>query len=614
MNTPTDPPNENIHRSDIPPLSDELQQRFFDTVLECALRAESRTGTIERHLLLAGSLIKLVFAGEGLAAAFGPALAHLEVAPGRAPDACFHIFESDQSGVAIPPPPFPRTSYTDRGDIWGANSPAIRSAFHWIECSVNLMDLPRGIGLYWVQNVGMLPYWCYASPLRTLFHWWMTQQGNQLLHAATIGSPDGALLITGKGGVGKSTTALSCLTSGMSYVADDYLVVGLDPEPMAYSLYATAKLEPDQLARFPEFEPLITNREYLGTEKGVVQLWPAYRDRLARALPIKAIATPCFAGQPDTQFRPVSKLALQRAAAFTTLSQLPHAGRATHDFIERMVERLPGLQLALGSTIEAVPDAVRHFLAQPATAIAALAGTGTADQAPLPPLVSVIIPVYNGADFLGEAVANVLAQGYPALEIIVVDDGSTDAIEAAVAKLPVDVRFFRQTNSGAASARNKGIRDASGEFIAFLDVDDLWPEGNLKLLGDALAQREDLDVAHGHAQVLVQNDSTGVYEYVGNPAESFPYYIGAGLYRRRAFERIGLFDTDLRYAEDTDWFNRAAESGLNVERLPAVTLHVRRHGANMTAGKSMVELNALRVFKKALDRKRGDTSQQAPTL
>jgi hypothetical protein len=605
----------NIHRSDIPPLSDALQQRFFDTVLERALLAETRTGTTERHLRLAGSLIKLVFAGEALAAAFGPALAHLEVVPDRAPDAHFHIFESEASGVEIPPPPFPRTSYTDRGDIWGANSPTIRSAFHWIECSVNLMDLSRGIGLYWVQSVGMLPYWCYASPLRSLFHWWMTHNGCQLLHAAAIGSPDGALLITGKGGVGKSTTALACLTSGMSYVADDYLVVGLDPEPMAYSLYATAKLEPGQLARFPEFEPLVSNREYLGTEKGVVQLWPAYRDRLAQSLPIKAIATPCFAGQPDTQFRPVSKIALQRAAAFTTLSQLPHAGRDTHDFIERMVERLPGLQLALGTTIEAVPDAVRHLLAQPAAAIAALAGADpAADQTPLPPLVSVIIPVYNGAGFIGEAVANVLAQGYPALEIIVVDDGSTDAIEAAVAKLPVDVRFFRQTNAGAASARNKGIRDASGEFIAFLDVDDLWPEGNLKLLGDCLAQREDLDVAHGHAQVLVYNDSAGVYEYVGNPAESFPYYIGAGLYRRRAFERIGLFDTDLRYAEDTDWFNRAGEYGLNVERLPAVTLHVRRHGANMTAGKSMVELNALRVFKKALDRKRGDTPQPPPAL
>ena len=81
-------------------------------------------------------------------------------------------------------------------------------------------------------------------------------------------------------------------------------------------------------------------------------------------------------------------------------------------------------------------------------------------------------------------------------------------------------------------------------------------------------------------------------------------YIGAALYRRRAFETIGLFDPHLRFSEDSDWFTRAREGGLMVKRLEQVTLLVRRHGDNMTSGKSMVELNALQVLKKALDRKR----------
>jgi GT2 family glycosyltransferase len=98
--------------------------------------------------------------------------------------------------------------------------------------------------------------------------------------------------------------------------------------------------------------------------------------------------------------------------------------------------------------------------------------------------------------------------------------------------------------------------------------------------------------------------ATGQYVSVGNPRESFPFYIGAALFRRRAFENVGLFDTDLRFAEDTDWFNRAIEIGIGLERLPQVTLLVRRHGQNLTHGKSLVELNPLRVFKKVLDRKR----------
>jgi GT2 family glycosyltransferase len=111
-------------------------------------------------------------------------------------------------------------------------------------------------------------------------------------------------------------------------------------------------------------------------------------------------------------------------------------------------------------------------------------------------------------------------------------------------------------------------------------------------------------VVHGHGQLMELDDGSGRYEYVGNPNESFPYYIGAGLYRRSAFERVGLFDSDLKFGEDTDWYMRAREAQLGVLRLPEVTLLVRRHSRNMTNGKSMTELNTLRVFKKQLDRRR----------
>ena len=92
---------------------------------------------------------------------------------------------------------------------------------------------------------------------------------------------------------------------------------------------------------------------------------------------------------------------------------------------------------------------------------------------------------------------------------------------------------------------------------------------------------------------------------MGSPRESFPWYISAALFRREAFTKVGPFDETLRFGEDSDWFKRAAESALTIERLPSVSLLIRRHAGNMTRGKSMVELNVLRVFKKALDRQRG---------
>jgi len=140
--------------------------------------------------------------------------------------------------------------------------------------------------------------------------------------------------------------------------------------------------------------------------------------------------------------------------------------------------------------------------------------------------------------------------------------------------------------------------------LAFLDVDDLWPENNLRALVDLLQDNPQIDVVHGYGQLMEHNAATGSYEYVGNPRESFPYYIGAGVYRKAAFARIGLYDAELKFGEDTDWFNRAREMGVGVRRVSEVTLFVRRHSQNMTNGKSLSELNTLRVFKKHLDRKR----------
>jgi hypothetical protein len=583
------------------------RQAFFDLVAERTREARHARGAVEHVLDIAGTTVRLRFAGDRLVPELLPALEHLRSAPGRPPDVTFDVWDSESTGVTMPPPPCPRSHFTDRGDVWGFTSERHRLAFHWIECSVNLMDRQARSAVFWIQTADTLPYWTKASPLRTLFHWWMEMNGRQLLHAAAVGDRHGAVLITGKGGIGKSTTALACLTRGLSYIGDDYLVVGLDPEPTVYSLYSTAKLNPDQVARFPELASLASTLGHRGDEKAVLRLFPRLAAQIARVMPLRAMVTPRVTGQEATALAPVSPELLHRAAAFTTMSQLPYAGRYTHDFVGRLTEAVPGFELVLGRDLSGIARAISHHLAAPAPS-AGKRCRSAATRRSLP-LVTAIVPVYNGAAFLHEAIQNIIGQDYPSLEIIVVDDGSTDEIDRAVASLQTEVRFFKQENAGAAAARNRGIRDASGELIAFLDVDDLWPKHNLRTLVDFLLQHPGIDVVHGHGQLMELDAVTGEYEYVGNPAESFPFYIGAALFRRRAFETVGLFDTELRFAEDTDWFNRALELAIGLERLPQVSLLVRRHGQNLTHGKSLVELNTLRVFKKVLDRKRQRASQ-----
>ena len=590
---------------DCPYRTEAEQQAFFDTVHMRAEQALAAAEGVVRTYALAGRRIQLRFAGAQLVPHLTPALAHLRVADVGEVDAVVQIWDTESTGIPMIEPPCPRGNFTDRGDLWGFNSRRYRAAFHWIECSVNVFDRATATGVYWVQTARTIPYWVKASPLRTLFHWWLEMHGFQLLHAAAVGTDHGAILLTGKGGIGKSTTALTALAHGLFYLGDDYLVVGLTPEPTVYSLYNTAKLTAAQLAHLPVFAPCVAQAETMPDEKAVLFLSPSFAEHCKLSMPLRAIATPMIEPRDDSIVVPAASALLTRAAAFTTMAQLPYAGHHTYAFIERLASTVPSFVLKLGRDLSRIPATITAFLAaQPWQTAGAAPTLSPQPDGVARPLISVIIPTYNGAQFLAEAVNTVLAQHYPALEIIIVNDGSTDHTDAVVAQLPIDVRYFTQANAGASAARNRGIRDAAGDYIAFLDVDDLWPPQNLHRLLEHLLHDPELDVMHGYAQILRYAPHTGRYEYEGNPRESFPYYIGAALYHRRVFEHVGLFDTELEFAEDIDWFNRAHELGRKIARFEEVTLHVRRHDHNMTGGKSLLELNTLRVFKKALDRKR----------
>lgn len=591
---------------DIPDRSEAEQRAFFDAAMERCLAAEERTGTVRWQCDLAGTRIEFVFAGSRFVEALTGALNHLHEPVSRTPDVTIHVWDTASSGVEMIPAPVGPECFTDRGEMWGFMSPRIRSAYqHWMESSLSLLDLDRGCGMYWVGTPHPLPPWTLAAPFRTLLHWWMEAQGGQLVHGAAVGVDDTAMLISGQGGTGKSTTALACLSAGMLYIGDDYLAVTLDPEPRVHSLYSTAKLDAYAIQRFPNLYPDVRHAAERADDKSVMQLLPRFATQVRRALPLTVIATPSFGRDARTSVEAATPAELRRAAEFSTVLQLPHAGRAAHAFIQRMVDEVPGVRLMLGSDVSAVPGAIADVLRAKGTGRAVRAATDRQRGIrPPDPMVSVVIPVYNGAAFLPSAVRSVVEQEYDALDIVVVDDGSIDDVLSAVAALPVPVRLLRQLNAGPAAARNRGIRSAAGDYLAFLDVDDLWAAGTLRRAIEILEADPAIDLVKGRSQLarFTTYDDSGTF--IGNPAESFPYIIGSAVYRRSAFARLGLFDERLRFGEDQDWFVRAHEAGLVIRALDEVTLYVRRHGGNMTHGKSAAELNPARIIKNAIDRRR----------
>ncbi len=587
--------------------SEEEQAQYFDAFYERFNQAVQAVGDEKHYFEIAGFTICLRFAGNHMVEIMTPALNHLRCNPVSKPDLTLCVWDTESTGVEMVPHPVGIEDFTDRGDIWGFYSSQIKTAFHWSDFSINVLDLSKGIGIYWVETTSRFPYWVYSSPLRTLFHWWMESKGLQLIHSAAIGTDQGAVMVTGKGGKGKSTTAISSLLQGMYYLSDDYVIVGMEPEPMVYSLYNTAKINAVDLERFPELAEICINPEKLSHEKAVMYMYPRYRDLLLDRLPLKGIMLPEVHQGADTSLHPVEFWTLQRAMGFSTMSQLPNVGRHTHHYLSQLIKRMPVFTLRLGQELSKAPELLRQFVSSPETYRSK--DTTQRDEATTEwPLVSVIIPVYNGEKFIREAIENILSQNYPALEILIINDGSTDNTDAEIRRaeqeLHVDLRYFWYGNDGPAFARNRGIRDATGDYIAFLDADDLYPEGNLIELVKYMKQHPEVDVVRGYAGMFSLNEQENTFEPYGDPRESYPAYIGAALYRKEVFRKVGLFDAALKFAEDSDWYMRATEQKINMQWLDKVTLHVRRHGQNMTEGKSLVELNTLVVFKKALDRMR----------
>jgi glycosyltransferase involved in cell wall biosynthesis len=227
------------------------------------------------------------------------------------------------------------------------------------------------------------------------------------------------------------------------------------------------------------------------------------------------------------------------------------------------------------------------------------------------PTVSCIVPVFNGERYLREALDSILAQSHQALDVLVVDDGSTDA-SAAVAKSYGDrIRYLFQPNAGPAAARNLGLEAARGEFVAFLDADDLWHPEKLTLQLARFAARPELDYCVTHVQNFWVPELKEEEEQFQGHARSRPmpgYVTSTVLARLALFGTVGRFNPELPHADDTDWFLRADSKGAIKELLPEVLLFRRMHPGNMSrTGASESRAEYLRVVKAALDRRRGET-------
>lgn len=240
-------------------------------------------------------------------------------------------------------------------------------------------------------------------------------------------------------------------------------------------------------------------------------------------------------------------------------------------------------------------DSAISALAQPANPAPA--------AAPTPGLVSVIIPCYGQAHYLGEAIESVLAQTYPRIEIIVIDDGSPDDTSEVAARYP-GVRCIRQQNQGLSAARNAGINASRGSYLAFLDADDRLVPAGIQAGIECLDAHPACAFAWGHhryiradGSVRSQHSQPGMGDdaYCALLEVNLIGMCATVLYRREIFEEVGGFRTDLRSCEDHELYLRIAR-GHVIARHDRLVAEYRWHDANMTNNATRMLRSALQVY------------------
>jgi glycosyltransferase involved in cell wall biosynthesis len=221
------------------------------------------------------------------------------------------------------------------------------------------------------------------------------------------------------------------------------------------------------------------------------------------------------------------------------------------------------------------------------------------------PTHSVIVPVKNGARYIGECLASILAQLEPEDELIVVDNGSTDDTVALVQAV-ADARLvlLHQTMPGPAAARNTALRRVRGAYVSFQDHDDLWPEGRQQRLLETLRADPTANAAHGRESVVFDGPIDPAYTWMQGQYVN-QHSLMCSLFERSLIQRAGLMDESMLRGEDSDYLVRLRQVGMVSAPCDAIVHIRRRHSTNWSsATPAVVRANTLQVLRRNIARRR----------
>jgi hypothetical protein len=351
-------------RGSRPGRSDREIEAFFNALHRAYSDAEEASGeAIQRFFRVGGHVLHLRFAGPALVDPLSAALAHLacDAPPRAALTVC--LFDTASTATSPPPCPWGPEEVYEGGLVEEFSSARFHTVFQVAVRLLTILDRERGLAVCWAPGAEHLRMPERAAPLRRLLQAWKAEHETLLVHGGAVGFPDGGVLLAGQGGVGKSTAALACLASSLSYAGDDYCLLDAAGSLRLHSLYGTGKTDASALARLPFLASMVSNRDRLATEKALYFLHDHVPHKLTAGFPLRAVLLPRLTWQRDTALVPSSPGAVLRALAPTTVLLSPQTAARTLPLLADLARRVPAYELRMGSDAAEVPVTIIQFLA-----------------------------------------------------------------------------------------------------------------------------------------------------------------------------------------------------------------------------------------------------------
>jgi hypothetical protein len=316
---------------------------------------------------MAGKTVCVKFYSEKLLQKMSRALGHIERENADCPDLTMCIWDSVSTNKDLASSWMNSAEYTYPREVSAKtiNQDSFLGIYLHNEETLNLYDETHNTAYFWIYDADRLPYRLSASPFRLILNWFLSKGGVHLMHGAVTSLNGKSILITAKGGTGKSTTALASFFSGMSYLGDDYVAVKSGDVITTHSIFNSVKLFSQSFHdTFNALKEQIWNEE--GTdkenEKVIVFLSELYPERVVKVAELQAIMIPVIKDAEETKIVPASKIQTMVSMIPATLFQLSVTKSDKMAELKSIVERTPCYFLELGYDINGVGRAIKSFL------------------------------------------------------------------------------------------------------------------------------------------------------------------------------------------------------------------------------------------------------------